>query len=65
MKIWNNQKNILSNKIHLLRIKKCPKTEAKSKNPIKFVDIHRNNACINVGSIKFNLVLLSQDRVLS
>ena len=52
-------------RFHLLRIKKCPKTEPKSKNPIKFANVHRSDACINVGSIKFNLVLLSQDRVLS
>ena len=47
-------------------MKKCAETECKSKNPIKFADIHRSDACvINVRSIKFNLHALSQDRVLS
>ena len=35
--------------------KKCPKTEPKNKNPIKFADIHRSDAWIKVRSIKFNL----------
>ena len=52
--ILNNQKNILSNKIHQLRIEKCPKTGPKSKNPTKFADIHRSDAWINGRSIKFN-----------
>ena len=34
---------------------KCQKTEPKSKNPIKFADIHRSDALIKVRSIKFNL----------
>ena len=49
------RKTIFSNKIHKLRIKKCPETESKIKNPIKFADIHRSDACINVRIIKFNL----------
>ena len=66
LKSWIIRKTILSNKIHKLRIKKCQETESKSKNPMKFADIHRSDACIiNVRSIKFNLHALSQDRVLS
>ena len=53
--ILNSQKNILSNKFISCVSKKCPKTEPKSKNPIKFADIHRRDAWIKVRSIKFNL----------
>ena len=55
LKSWIIRKIILSNKIHWLRIKKCPETESKSKNPIKFADIYRSDACINVRSINFQL----------
>ena len=46
--ILNDQKNILSNKIHQLRIERCrPKAEPKSKYPIKFADIYKSDECIN------------------
>ena len=54
--ILNDPKNILSNKIHQLRIERCrTKAEPKSKNPIKFADIYKSYECIINDKINFHL----------
>ena len=54
--ILNDEKNILSNKIHRLRIERYRlKAEPKSKNLIKFADIYRSDECIITDNINFHL----------
>ena len=54
--ILNDKKNILSNKIHRLRIERYRlKAEPKSKNLIKFADIYRSDECIINDNINFHL----------
>ena len=65
-RILNDQKNILSNKIHQLRIERCRlKAEPKTKNAIKLADIHRGDESIFTReALNSTCMLLSQDRVL-
>ena len=66
LKSWIIRKTILSNKIHGLRIKKCPETGSKSKNLIKLHGPHSQKRCVYeshvcvVSGSYFELMLINE-----